>query len=184
MLSDTPEFETIVESLEYIPYELRQHVRIVICGRGERLPWLQEVAKRYPQFVVPGYVDGVAIASLMDHATVGLLAYPSRGDLSMSYPNKIGEYLAGHLPVISTLTGASADLLTSRDCGIVVPNRNAKAFAEALVSLTTDKARLTRMKHNAASTFIEMFSAQENYARMAGFLRSLAGPGEDATYRV
>lgn len=174
MLSNVPEFETVVECLQYIPQDLARRLRIVICGHGERLSWLIESSRRYPQLVVPGYVDGAAIASLMPHAFAGLLPYPSRDDLTRSYPNKIGEYLAGHLPVISTLSGASADLLTARDCGIVVRNRDAPAFAEALISLATDESRRIRMKHNAASTFAEIFDARKNYAQMANFLRTLA----------
>ena len=37
MLSDVPEFETIVESLHHVPDGLAQRLRVVICGRGERV---------------------------------------------------------------------------------------------------------------------------------------------------
>lgn len=174
MLSKVPEFETIIEALDHVPNDLRSRLRVVICGSGERLPWLQQAALRYKQLLLPGFVDANAIVSLMRHATAGLLAYPSRGDLMRSYPNKIGEYLAGGLPVISTLGGASAQLLRERGCGIVVPNRDSQAFAQALCNLAVNSGLREQMSARARATFFELFDASRNYKHMTEFLLQIA----------
>jgi glycosyltransferase involved in cell wall biosynthesis len=177
-LSNVPEFETVVEALRMVPPQLADRLKIVICGAGERLEWLSDQASRQPQLLLPGFVSGSAIAALMPHAFSGILIYPSRPDFARSIPNKVGEYLSGGLPVVSTLTGASGDLLRLRGCGFVVPNRDAKAFADALTMLASDEAMLARMKCAALETFCEVFDARKNYRSMADFLWSLAGTNE------
>ena len=170
MLSHTPEFETILEALLLLPETLAQTIRVVICGTGPRLAWLKEASRVYPQLLVPGYVEVDAIESLMPYAFAGLLPYPTRNDLSYSYPNKIGEYLSAGLPVISTLGGSSANLLSSRNCGIVVKNRDAKNFASALTQLANRDAEWQIMSTNALNTYSDMFNAKSNYTKMSEYL--------------
>jgi glycosyltransferase involved in cell wall biosynthesis len=170
MLSHVPEFETILEALLLLPETLAQAIRVVICGAGPRLGWLQEASRVYPQLLVPGYVEIDAIESLMPYAFAGLLPYPTRSDLYCSYPNKIGEYLSAGLPVISTLGGSSAYLLNSRKCGIVVKNRDAKNFASALTQLANRDAAWQIMSENALNTYNDMFDAKSNYAKMSEYL--------------
>lgn len=167
MLSHVPEFETILEALLLLPETLAQTIRVVICGSGPRLAWLQEASRVYPQLLVPGYVEIDAIESLMPYAFAGLLPYPTRSDLYCSYPNKIGEYLSAGLPVISTLGGASANLLNFRKCGIVVKNRDAKSFALALTQLAKRDAEWQIMSANALNTYSDMFDAKSNYTKMS-----------------
>jgi glycosyltransferase involved in cell wall biosynthesis len=169
-LSHVPEFETLLEALALLPEPLAKTIRVVICGAGPRLAWLQKMSRIYPQLLVPGYVGSDAIEAVMPYANGGLLLYPSRKDLSSSYPNKIGEYLSAGLPIISTLGGISAELLISRRCGIVVKNHDAKNFAVAMSRLAKKDDEWQILSSNAIQTFHDKFDAKTNYAKMSNFL--------------
>ena len=145
-LSSFPELETAVDALDFLPDELRATTKFVICGAGERLDWLRAKAASRGELVAPGHVSGAALGALMRHSTAGLLIYPSRGDILISYPNKVGEYLAGGLPVISTVDGIVGPALRAGACGTVVPNRDPKSLAEAFAAYALDDAGRERRK--------------------------------------
>lgn len=171
-ISDVPEFETILDAIDFLPLNLLSKVRIVICGTGPRLEWLRTKVKNYSQVIVTGLISPESINILMEFSYVGLLPYPSREDLLMSYPNKIGEYLSAGLPVISTLSGASEQFLNEWNCGITVRNHDAFAFANALSLLSKRDKVWTDMNVNAKKAYSEMFNSNVTYRNMAKYLLS------------
>lgn len=178
-LSNVPEFETLVSAIDHVGAEERQRLRLVICGVGEKLPWLREQAVRYPQLILPGRVGPGAIAAMMKHATAGLLIYPSRADFLQSYPNKVGEYLSAGLPVASTLAGISGEMLTAHGCGLVTPNNDPRALAGSITTLMNDAVLRNRMSERARELFHLKFDATQVYSHFADRLIA-AARGEKA----
>ena len=163
-LSKVPEFETIVGSLTHLAANLKDKLRIVLCGSGDRLEWLQEQANIHPQLIVPGRVGQAEIATLMEHADVGLLAYPNRRDFLIACPNKIGEYLSRGLPILSTLGGVTGDLLRREKIGVVSPSGDAKAFAKNLeVLLNQNSLQNEKMRQNATRIFEDHFNSEKTF---------------------
>ena len=173
-LSAVPDFETAVGALPLLEASVRDQVKMVICGDGEKLHWLSEQAQTHPQLIVPGRVGQVEIAVLMEHAHHGLLVYPNRQDLMMSYPNKIGEYLSRSLPILSTLEGLVGQLLKDENLGVVARSGDPAGFARQLEGLLQDRERHTQMKNNAARVFSERFDAATIFPELTQNLRALA----------
>jgi glycosyltransferase involved in cell wall biosynthesis len=63
-------------------------------------------------------------------------------------PNKFFDYISLGLPVINNYPGWLAKLITSHECGIVVPPGNARAFAEALIQMRNNPDSNETMAHN------------------------------------
>lgn len=63
-------------------------------------------------------------------------------------PNVIGEAMSAEVPCVATDVGDSAYLIG--DTGLIVPPRNAHAFADALVSLSQDTLESRKTKGQAA----------------------------------
>lgn len=173
-LSDVPEFETAIDSLEHLTVPQKKDFRMVICGRGEKLKWLHDQSKNHPSLVVPGFVGQAEIATLMDFSHLGMLIYPNRKDFIVSYPNKVGEYLSRGLPIISTLDGLTGTLIVSENIGVVTPSQNAKAFATTLKEVLGDDERRDEMSKNAMRVFNETFDASKVYSELVRSLERLA----------
>lgn len=173
-LSSTPDLETPIAALDHLPEPLRSSFKMVICGSGDRLPWLQEQAKRHPSLVAPGRVGQAEIRVLMEHAHLGLLIYPNRKDLLTNIPNKFGEYLSGSLPILSTLDGLSGRFLHDHQIGTTSPSGQPKAFANALNTLLDDPRQHARMVANAGHVYTDQFDAERVYSDLADRLLALA----------
>jgi glycosyltransferase involved in cell wall biosynthesis len=64
-------------------------------------------------------------------------------------PNKFFDYIASGLPVVNNYPGWLADLITTHRCGLAVPPDDARAFADALITLADDAGLRREMSANA-----------------------------------
>ncbi len=173
-LSPTPDLDTPVAALSHLPDVLENTLKMVICGSGEKLDWLREKGKIHKQLIVPGRVGQAEINVLLEKAHLGLLIYPNRDDLLISYPNKVGEYLSGALPILSTLDGLSGALLRTENIGSTSPSGDPIRFAQQLEALLCDEERYAAMKRNADRVYTERFDAEHVYSQLVDGLLNLA----------
>ena len=78
-------------------------------------------------------------------------------------PRTIIEAMAVGKPVIATPLGGSKELVTS-ETGILVPPEDASAIAEAIATLTADRAQLKVMGKAARHRAVQLFSSEKNTA--------------------
>ena len=169
-LSSAPDLDTPVEALSHLTAGLEPHLKMVLCGSGDRVPWLREQAQRHRQLIVPGRVGQAEIAVLMEHAHLGLLIYPNRPDLALSFPNKFGEYLSGSLPILSTLEGLSGTFLREKGLGATCRSGEPHKFARQMEALICDEARHGAMVNTARQVFSDEFDASRVYGAMVDHL--------------
>ncbi|MEM8647263.1 MAG: glycosyltransferase [Pseudomonadota bacterium] len=176
-LSATPDLDTPVAALGHLSETLKNNLKMVICGSGEKLSWLQEQARNKPQLICPGRVGQAEIRVLLDRAHLGLLIYPNRQDLLTNLPNKFGEYLSGSLPILATLEGLCGETIIHHDIGAVSPSGDPARFANQLHALLTNEIRHDQLVANATRVFSEQFDASRVYSAFADHLFDLAGKG-------
>lgn len=164
--------ELIVEAARIIPAERRRDIRLVIAGEGEACRALKQRAEGLEHVLFPGWVDLPKIAALKARSSVGLIAYPNTPDFRASIPNKVLEYLAGDLPVVSTLEGEVHALLKREHAGVHVAERTAEALAATLIALADDPVRLIDLQ-NGARAAKKSFESAILYERFRGNLERL-----------
>lgn len=140
--------------------------QIVICGTGDRLADYRQLASGLSKVYFPGWVDGPCIQALMERSLGGLAPYYNELSFNMSLPNKAIEYLAGGLPVISTLRGDLEALLRVNECGITTPSGNPQALANAIMKLLTDNVMREKMARNARKLYETYFVADMVYGQL------------------
>lgn len=145
-------------------------IRIVISGDGEQRDHIRAAAAGLPNVYFTGWADSGAIASLMALSDVGLATYAAGAPQSI--PNKVIEYLAGGLPVISTLSGECAQFLSSHSLGWTLPAGNPTNLANKLRELAELSDLLTVQKR-CRDYFNNHLSASVVYPRMVEDLEKL-----------
>ena len=149
-------------------------VRFVLCGDGDGFDALHTLASGSDNVLLPGWVDAECIHALMRIASVGIAPYRPLGSFTSSIPNKVAEYLAGGLPIVSTLAGVTGKLLSEHECGVHVPFEDAHALVDALRALLTDEKRRAAMAANALTLFRARFDATRVYGDLIDHLAGLA----------
>jgi glycosyltransferase involved in cell wall biosynthesis len=84
-------------------------------------------------------------------------------------PDKVYDYLAAGLPIISSLKGELEDFLTRRDIGIQYTAGEPGGLAAALKSLASDEARRLQMAKKSYDAALE-FDAHVQYRKFADLI--------------
>jgi glycosyltransferase involved in cell wall biosynthesis len=106
-------------------------------------------------------------------ASADLFALPTA--LPEGQPIAILEAMASGLPVVSTPAGSIPDLVVEGKTGLLVPPRDPRALAEAILSLLSDPARRAAMGAAGAARQAELFGAARFREGLAAAMRAAAG---------
>jgi len=164
-----------------LAHELGVDTRLVIAGQGGEEDRLRRYAQALgvgQRVVFAGSVFGADKVKILAGADVMLLPSYSEG-----LPYALLEAMAAGVPVIATPVGAIPDVVSNGIHGFLVPPRDGKAIAEALVTLAGDRERIGWMSRACRRRIRAAFSidrlAQElalHYGRICGDV-ALAGAG-------
>lgn len=78
------------------------------------------------------------------------------------------EAMASGLPVVAADVGAARDIVTHRETGLLVPARNAKALAEAIVKVHFDRTLAARLSGRGRESVLEKYSVEAMARRIVG----------------
>ncbi len=167
------EMNSVLEAARELVAE-RRPVQFVIVGDGDDLPEYALAAQGCPNVLFPGWLGMSRIQELLSRAHLGLVPYRSTPDLVISIPNKVGEYLAHGVPVVTCLRGTLARLLRERGCGMSYDPSDPESLARIVRSLRDDEALLANLRASSRKVFEEDLSAEKVYTRLADQLEEIA----------
>ncbi|RME25219.1 MAG: glycosyltransferase, partial [Candidatus Zixiibacteriota bacterium] len=154
-LAPSMDLETVIAAVRLanqrgIPAEL------IICGDGELRPRLEAFANHAPEIHFAGFVELPHLVEAMRRSDLAVAPYvPEQFQRMLS--NKMVEYLAGGLPILTPMPqGVLVQLLQSNDCGLVY--KDTEDLVRILDHLYSDRARLSTMSENARSVYESRFS--------------------------
>ncbi|MEJ0009684.1 MAG: glycosyltransferase [Alphaproteobacteria bacterium] len=107
------------------------------------------------------FAESVTEAELVAAAAqsdIGVIPYEPIGANNMgSCPNKLSQYLAAGLPILSNDLPFVREVIEKGDCGVAVDFTDRDALVAAIDALASDPARVARMGENAERHFREDF---------------------------
>ena len=92
-----------------------------------------------------------------------------------STPNTLYEAAFAARPVVATAVGGVAEIVLDRITGLLVPPRQARPMADALISLLLDPRRRERMGAAALEHARRNFGLDREVSEMVAFYRDLVG---------
>jgi glycosyltransferase involved in cell wall biosynthesis len=112
-------------------------IRLVLIGSGSRSQWLAtEVARRRLSNVqLPGRFPPEAMPGLLAQASALLVSLTKSPIFAQTVPSKLQAYLAAGKPIIASLDGEGARVVTRAGAGVCCPAEDATALAQAVISL-------------------------------------------------
>jgi len=167
------ELKTLIMAANAIN-DVRDDIRFVICGKGEAAEKCRKLAEGNSSIIFPGWIGSAEIWTLMQMSSIGAIPYPSTEDFKASIPNKTIEYLAGGLPIVSSVKGTLEKLLSEYNCGVTYENNDEKSLASIILQLQADREKLSIMSSNAKHLFQTRFAADKVYSSMSAHLEKIA----------
>ena len=166
------DLETVIDAAKLLQAEGRR-VRFVLCGTGERLAELKARAANTQAVVFPGWIGRSEIKVLMDMSNVGLAPYVNHIGFARNLPNKPIEYLAGGLPILSSLTGYLQELLEEFGCGDTYKEGDAQSLRDLVVRISDNPKLAIDMGRSARTAFSSRFDAATVYSGMTRYLEEV-----------
>ncbi|MCR9160969.1 MAG: glycosyltransferase [Nannocystaceae bacterium] len=118
-------------------------IQLGIVGEGPYLEKMKEELEGYP-VCFTGYLQGDELAA--SYASSDVMMFPSTTD---TFGNVVLESMACGTPALVSDVGGPSEIVHHNETGIVLPAGQLNRWADAVVRLMGDDARLERMSGNA-----------------------------------
>lgn len=130
-------------------------IRLVLIGSGSRLDWLksQQEALGLDNLVLPGRFPIETMPAIFERSSALLVSLNDEEAFAQTIPSKIQAYLAAGRPIIASINGEGAKVVSNAGAGLVSP-------AEQVEPLV---ANIRCMKEFDAPTRMEMGKAGRAY---------------------
>lgn len=157
---------------------------LLLVGEGHDRSRVDQLATRRgvaDRVTSVGWVDPTAVP---DHlAAADIVTAPSRTSAEgwvEAQGLSIVEALAAARPVVATATGGIADAVRDGETGILVPEGDPRALAEALADLAADAERAAALAAAGRKLAVTEYAAASTAQRLSAVLAEAAGRGPGA----
>ena len=138
------------------------------------------------RILFPGAVPETELVLAAAKADVGIIPYdPEPMSYKYCCPNKLSQYLAAGLPILTTELDFVASFVRRHDVGCAFSFSGHPSLADAVNALTRNVAKRTELSQRAQELFAKRFNwesvSQEFYARLTELLESRRNLHRSAT---
>ncbi len=168
------ELELICEAAATLLRSGSDRFHFVLAGDGDKGEKIRKLASNLENVTVPGWISKSDSRALLSMSSLGLAPYKQ---LPGCMPNKIFEYVAAGLPVISSLEGDVPELLSEYSSGLSYIAGDVNGFISCVRGAVQSDIGLAAMSRNATTMFQARFTAQDIYRDYAQHLEELVNVG-------
>lgn len=161
--------ETIVETARLLEKNpALPAYQLVLAGNGDKEPTLRRRAAGLRTVTFTGWLEHADTICLLESSHLALAAYARNA--AQSLPYKPFEYMAFGLPIINSLPGELANMITRSQLGLNYEAGSPASLADAIAQLLNDKDQLAACARRSRTLYNDVYSAEAIYSRMAAFI--------------
>ena len=144
----------ILTSLEIVKRKIPDLVFVVLGGEIEKTGWSKEsekfLADHSDSIITTGWVEYDKMAPYLAQADLGIIMNkPTHYNNRIGLPNKLFEYLACGLPVISSNLPEIKKIIERNECGIILNSEEPKKIAKSIIDFFRDKDKKKEITENS-----------------------------------
>lgn len=112
-----------------------------------------------------GWVSHREAYAWMSKADVGLIPHLQTAHNHLTVPNKIFDYMAGHLPVLSAKLESLERILSTTGSGLIFPEYTVQSFVDTLSQLRDPVVRW-KLGQNGRTAFLSRYHWEQDFSTM------------------
>ncbi len=169
-LVETKGFQYLIEAMRML-VDAGHQVQLTVAGDGA---WMKKLTRQVASLKLENHVNMLGFVThdnILGHILESdIFSMPSvvkrHVDDCDGLPNVVIEAMSYGLPVVATDVAGMTDVLKDGETGYLVPQRDAKALAEALTKMIDDPDNARRMAQNAKELMNTMFDSEANLEKV------------------
>lgn len=153
-------------------------IRLVLAGSGSRLDWLKEQQHLHElhNLVMPGRFSMAEMPQIFERSAALLVSLNDEAVFAQTIPSKIQAYLAAGRPIIASLNGEGAKVVSEARAGLVSAAGQVPPLVANIRCLKAlSEAERTAMGKAGRAYFDANFEMSRQVAVLAKHLAGLAG---------
>lgn len=150
-------------------------IQFVLLGDGSRRNWMINEAKNrgLENLQLPGKFPVEDMPVYMQKATALLVTLADKEIFSKTIPNKVQAYMASGRPILASINGETARVITKSGAGIAMPAENGGELANAILKLLNMNAsERDKMGSNGKKYFKAHFDHDQLVEQLIILLKS------------
>lgn len=156
-LSYSLDMQTCIKAVKKLSSAYPQ-LRLVICGDGDCKEIFEKEAADCKNVIFPGWCDNHQAKALFSIGKIGLYPYKNTVDFVNAFGNKIVQYMAEKLPVVSSLSGFSKKYIIDNKIGKVYAEGDKNSFSAVIKDFIDNESCRNNMSLRAYEKFQLEFS--------------------------
>ena len=165
------ELDLICDAAAALEGQGNRQIHFVLAGDGEQFERIRARSMALGNLTATGWLGGSDAERLLRVCDVGLAPYRR---MAGAMPNKIFDYAAAGLPILSSLAGDVAILLAKHGAGVSYSPGDVGAFISQVKALAEGADRRRQMAQESAALFDREFLAESIYPNYARHVESIA----------
>ncbi|MDI9257698.1 glycosyltransferase family 4 protein [Flavobacterium sedimenticola] len=158
----------ILEAAQLLQHET--DIQFAIAGLGPQQPLVENAAQVLPNLTYLGRLSKTQLMLEYYTAHVGLTQHVKGATQSVTY--KLFDLLSCGLPIINSLESEMKAIIVDNTVGFHHNPGDARALAEAILTLKNNPERYQEMRQNAKALFLAKGDSQKVYAQFLDFIEA------------
>lgn len=166
-LNSAFDFNPLLSAAKDLPIE------IVIAGDGPVFDELKQKSSHLKNFRMLGWVKESEARALYKVSDFMFAPYKDLPDFDIHIPNKIFDAMSNALPLVSSITGTTRNLIIEKEIGVVYDCDSATSLTNELQKLISHREGLGKMGENSKQLYDQVYSFKEVYGNCVRHLEEL-----------
>jgi len=134
----------------------------VICGKGDKLPFLKSIFGGLKNTIFPGWINHKQITTLMENSIGSIAPYKDIPNFNLNLTNKFIDSFSNKLPVITSLKGDIKDKLYKEKVCLFCDD-TLESWEKQIRILLENEALQKEMSNNCERLYLREFTYKVVY---------------------
>lgn len=167
------DFNPLIEAANY---STRNNLdwKFILCGNGDSWQELREKTKNIKNIILVGRVNYMELILISKLCSLGIAPIKNNPDYLISIPNKVLDYIALGLPVITSLSGIARSLIMEKNVGLYFNKDEKYALVKSILIYQNNPEKVLEQSINCKKLFKNKFEHKKIYKEALEIIGSIS----------